>query len=282
MRGGWFAAEGADAAVAAACRKTRQFALEMVITPADAKAAAAATILACGPAGDGANFRLLQDGDRLVLELRAAAGRPEPVTLATLVAGRPQHVLIAYQPGRLAAWRDGEALAPAPQPAGDLGPWTDGPPVFGAEAGGGRPWAGRLEGIAIYNRYIEQEEAKARFAAAAARLKGRRPADRAVVAARLAAATPVPDPKAIAPYVRALAAHEYEVQEVAEGRLDARRILVARWAILDGRTLPAAGKAGEPLRLVLERFEDHPELDSERLIMENVKMDLPLYFDTER
>ncbi|MBM4019409.1 MAG: hypothetical protein FJ288_13990, partial [Planctomycetes bacterium] len=84
MRGGWFAAEGADAAVAAACRKTRQFALEMVITPADAKAAAAATILACGPAGDGANFRLLQDGDRLVLELRAAAGRPEPVTLATL------------------------------------------------------------------------------------------------------------------------------------------------------------------------------------------------------
>jgi hypothetical protein len=94
--------------------------------------------------------------------------------------------------------------------------------------------------------------------------------------------TPTPDPKSVAPYVRVLVVGEYEVEKVVEGRCDAKRILAARWAILDGRVVPIAATPGGRVRLVLERFDDHPELESERLIMTGVDGGLPLFLDTER
>ncbi|MCX5684004.1 MAG: hypothetical protein NT049_10000, partial [Planctomycetota bacterium] len=125
-------------------------------------------------------------------------------------------------------------------------------------------------------------EAKARFGLAAARVKGRTPAERVIVEVRLLTLTPTPDIKSVAPYVRVLVAGEYEVEKVVEGRCDAKRILVAHWAILDSKNLPAVGATGSHLRLVLERFDDHPELDSERLVMSGVDGGLPLFVDTER
>ena len=284
-RGGFFAAAGADAAVAAACAKTGQVTLEALVTPAGTSQAGPAVIMTCGPASDAGNFMLGQDRDRLILWLRTSAmpkAGAGAVTLAPLEAGRPQHILVTYQAGRLACYRDGEPAAAAAAVSGDLRPWTPQPLVFGADADGGRAWAGRLEGVAILSRFVGPEEAKSRFALAAARLKDRKAAPRVVVEAHRAAITPTPDPKAVAPYVRVMAAHEYEVDKVVEGRCDAQRILVAHWVILDGRILPSAWRAGGRCRLVLERFEDHPELESERLVMGNVKADLPLYFDLER
>ena len=282
-RGGYFVAAGADDAVAAACKKTHQVTLEAMMTPADLQQAGPAAIIACGPAPDKGNFLLGQEGDRLVLRLRTSAASPaQPLTLARLEAGRPQHILVAYQPGRIACYRDGEPAAPAGAVSGDLAPWTPQTLAFGADPAGGSPWAGTLEGIAIYNRFVGPDEAKIRFAAAAARLKDRKTAERVVVEARLRTVTPTPAPEAVAPYVRAMAAHEYEVEKVLQGRCDAKGILAAHWVILDARILPAAWRVGDRYRLVLERFEDHPELESERLLMGKVKADLPLYFDLER
>jgi len=82
--------------------------------------------------------------------------------------------------------------------------------------------------------------------------------------------------------VRVLVAGEYEVEKVVEGRCDAKRILAAHWAILDSKVLPVVGTSGSRHRLVLERFDDHPELESERLVMTDVDGGLPLFVDTER
>jgi len=283
-RGGFFAGEGAEDAVAAACKKTHQLTLEAMIVPTDLQQTGPAAILSFASA-EACDFLLGQDRERLVLRLRTSVAGAEGaplVDLGPLEAGRLQHVLITYQPGRLTCYRDGEAVSVTPAVAGDFGTWAPASLTFGASAGGRRPWKGRLEGIALYNRVTEPAEAKARFELATARIKGRKPAERVTVEARLVAMTPTPDLKSVAPYVRVLVAGEYEVEKVLEGRCDAKRILVAQWAILDSRALPVAGTPGSRQRLVLERFEDHPELDSERLVMTGVDERLPLFVDTER
>lgn len=283
-RGGFFAGEGAQDAISPACKKSNQLTLEAMIAPPDLQQAGPAAIISFASA-EACDFLLGQERERLVLRLRtsAAGAGGEPLAdLGPLEAGRLQHVLISYQQGRLTCYRDGQAVSVTPPVTGDFSAWTPARLTFGAGPAGERPWKGRIEGIALYNRFMEPAEAKARFGLAAARVKGRTPAERVTVEARLVALTPTPDLKSVAPYVRVLVAGEYEVEKVVEGRCDAKRILAAHWAILDSKALPAVGAPGSRLRLVLERFDDHPELESERLVMTGVDGGLPLFVDTER
>ena len=106
------------------------------------------------------------------------------------------------------------------------------------------------------------------------------PPQRVVLAGRLVSATPVPEPKSILPYRRALVVFAYEVGKVSLGKCPHKKVLVAHWGIADGKTQPIARrKVGESFRLALERFDDHPTLESERLIMQADELDLPLYYD---
>jgi hypothetical protein len=275
-RGGEFVVEGEREPRPAASAKTHQVTVEAVITPGPAPKAVARIITFLTGAGT-ANFMLGQESDALVLHLRTSetAGTDVPaVKLGKVAEGRPVHVLVSYSPGHLTCLRDGEPVA-LPSLAGDLGNWAPQTIVFG----GG--WKGQIEGVAIYSRALGAEEAKAHYAMAAARLKGRKAAERLVVEARLVATTATPDPKDIAPYVRALTGHRYEVVKVEQGRYDRKELLAARWAILDKTVLPTTRRVGESYRLVLERFEDHPELEPERLVMDGATSDLPLFYEVE-
>jgi len=283
-RGGSFEAQGAGDALVAACRKTGQVTIEIVLTPDAAPQPGCTQVAALAPDKGPPDLVLAQEGDALVFGLRTSGqtgdAPAETVRLGKVEALRPLHLVVSYAPGRLAWSMDGEPQPAAPAPAGDLANWAPGRLVFGGE--GPPAWRGRIEGVAVYSRTVGPDEARARFALAAARLKDRRPAARLSVDARLVAATPVPDPKTIAPYVRALVVNEYEIDRVVEGRYDGKRVAVAQWAILGGAVLPADWKVGEPRRLVLERFEDHPELESERLIMGGAGPALPLFLDVGR
>jgi len=105
-------------------------------------------------------------------------------------------------------------------------------------------------------------------------------ATRVVVQARLTHAGPIPTPQSILPYRHALVVNEYEVLQVAEGRYPDKKIQVAQWAIRDGKELPDAKKAGgATVRLILERYDAHPELEGERLITDLGASSLPLYYE---
>jgi hypothetical protein len=58
---------------------------------------------------------------------------------------------------------------------GALSNWEPMPLLAGDEKGGGRDWAGSLEAIAIYDRFIGAQEAAQRHRSATARLKNRKP-----------------------------------------------------------------------------------------------------------
>jgi hypothetical protein len=105
-------------------------------------------------------------------------------------------------------------------------------------------------------------------------------AARIVLEARLVGPGSIPSPQAIAPYRHALVASVYEVVKVIEGTYSARQVLAAQWAIRDGRVLADARRTvGTVYRLTLERYDDHPELEGERLITDGDAPPLPLYYE---
>jgi hypothetical protein len=103
-------------------------------------------------------------------------------------------------------------------------------------------------------------------------------ATRAVVEVRLAHAGPIPTPESILPYRHALVVNAYDVVKVVEGQYGEKTIHVAQWAIRDGKVLADAKRtAGATARLIVERYDAHPELEGERLITDLGSSPLPLY-----
>jgi hypothetical protein len=105
------------------------------------------------------------------------------------------------------------------------------------------------------------------------------PAGAIVVEARLLRLTPTPDPRAVLPYRQAMVAHTYEVQKVIAGNCGAKRIMVAHWAIREGKPLPVERKKGQTYRLVLEQYRDNPRTRGQKLVMDSDEFDLPLYYN---
>lgn len=103
---------------------------------------------------------------------------------------------------------------------------------------------------------------------------------RVVLEARLTDPSVIPTPQDIAPYRRALLANGYEVVRVISGSYRQKKIMVAHWVIEDGRVLrDAKREKGKTYRMVLERYDDHPELEGERLIMDSDEFKLTLYLE---
>lgn len=116
----------------------------------------------------------------------------------------------------------------------------------------------------------------------AATASGTSVAARAVIDARFVKAAPVPSPASIEPYRHALLVHEYDVTRVVEGTYTGDRILVAQWVIRDRQVLPDARRQpGTAHRLIVERFDAHPELEGERVISAGDTPRLPLYYEVK-
>ena len=129
--------------------------------------------------------------------------------------------------------------------------------------GGGRDWSGRLEGVALYGRLLGPEEVRENYLRYRKEQEERRAVRQWLVAARLRAKSAIPTLEEISPYRQALVAFDVDVEQVIEGELEARRLRVVHWAILDGETLPVASTApGSTVRLHLELFRDNPQLES--------------------
>jgi len=103
-----------------------------------------------------------------------------------------------------------------------------------------------------------------------------------VVEARVATQVPIPTPRDIAPYRNGLLVIEYEVVDVIDGRYDGSTLLAAHWIIRDATLLDAAVRpVGTVVRMRLEAYATHPELEGERLVMDSDRFDLPLFYDLD-
>ncbi|MCM2268986.1 MAG: LamG domain-containing protein [Thermoanaerobaculia bacterium] len=276
LAGGLYEAGAASVErVAAALRGTNSLSLALLLEPATVAASARGPLVALTRSPRDRGFVLRQSGDRLELLLRTGrAGAAEPaIPLFALADTAPRHLALAFSPGRLAIWRDGE-LVERRVVAGDFYHWRLGALQLGAEAGDGARFRGYLSHLRVWGREIDDAEAAA--AARSARAVLAAPVERLDVAARLLARSRPPTLDEISPYRQALLVEEYEL---VRGGGVPRRFRVARWALLDARpTAPLAIAVGATVALRLEPFAAQPQLEAVVLADTLPAASLPLYF----
>ncbi len=262
--GAFVAPDDESALVFASAKRTNEISIQALVrTPAEVPPRPA-VIAALAANRDRWDFFLEQRGDRLTFSIKVGPRGPESIATGVLMPlppGRASHVAVTYRPGRLVGYLDGVKAAESSEIQGDFFHWRSVPLAFGALPNGDREWGGGLEGVAIYDRILAPEEVAEDFLRYREKLAARREVARVVVEARERRRSRPPTLEEISPYREALAVHEYEVERVVEGELNARVVRVAQWSILDGRPLePAQAEAGR--RLVLEPFAENPQLES--------------------
>ena len=173
----------------------------------------------------------------------------------------PLHLVVSYRDGRLVSYRNGTKVLDTDRVQGDLSEFSQARQLrFGDSAEGGNDWRGSLEGVAIYCRVMEDEEAAANADAYLTRIAERKAVQRLRVRARLLNRSHVPSLEEISPYREALVLYEYEV---VEGDLAEERLRVAHWAILAGKTQAIASvRPGATQMLTLESLADNEQVAS--------------------
>jgi hypothetical protein len=285
VTGGWFEADDLPAGLAAAFRQANALTVEATVWPWHKSAPDPARILAFAEPGKSPNLALSQHGQHAAIRLRTSArgaGKTSEVDFGQLEPGRPNHLLVSYRPGRLVAYQNGVRVLDTDAVQGTFEGWRDGAALaLGADPDGDEDFQGAIEGVALYARAVETEEAAAKAHAYLALVKERPEIPRVRLQGRLAATSALPTPQQIAPYREALVLFEYAVPPKKQARLGAERVRVAHWAILDGQPqqLPEPGRA-QRVPLVLEPWEHYPRLESAYLA-DTLDPDpsVPLYVD---
>jgi hypothetical protein len=278
---GAFVPQDVDDVLLEACRANNAFTVEALVVPAIVQSNRLARIVTFSSGEEQRNFTLGQEEDRLLFLLKTTAEAPETrLEIGSLRAGRPAHVVVTYASGYLSTYIDG-APARTTKVPGDLSGWSAHHLIFGDEwSGAGGDWAGQLEGIALYDGALSVKEVQQTASHYLARLKERRAAPQLIVQAKLKETTATPSPESIAPYRRCLVVYEYHVEKVLSGDYPQKALQVAHWGLMDGKVLAQhARHVGQSYQLRLEPFEQHPQLESERLAMDSTQFDLPLYYD---
>lgn len=280
--GGSFVAEKIGRDLLEACQKTSELTLEAALTPGRSEQTGPARIVTFSSNALARNFMLGQDRDTLVFDLQTKhenASGGATVRLGKIAAGRTQHVLLTYAPGRLLCYIDGKTVPVNSRIQGDFSAWSEQQLVFGDEYTGKFNWSGRLEGIAIFDHSLTAEEAARHYELFARRLADRNPAERLRIRAKCLETTPIPDPRTIVPYRRALVVNRYQVEKVLQGGFGGEEILVAQWGILDKAVVSEAKiRVGQSIELTLESLDDHPELKHERQIVDIERIELPWFY----
>ena len=279
--GGGFSVTNAGNGIVAECSKANQFSIEALITPSSVPRAGKAElrfIVGCDGEGEGeadnTNFALAQEGPKLVLFARTKPDGKQSVVqrvqLCTLEDEKPNHVVVAYRPGRFACYLNGKSVRQTAELKGTLD-WRQAKDetglYFASRNAAALPWLGNVEGIAIFARALDAADAAADSAIYARMIATRRPSPpRIELEATFVKGSPIPKAADIAPYRDALVANEFIVTKVIRGEFKPRRVRVAQWGIIDAQpTAIAQAKPGDVHTLVLEPMTDHPKLESEAI-----------------
>lgn len=282
--GGWFEADAeSNTAIAGAVRSGRGLTLQVLVTEGAADPESPPFPLVTWQASGGTPFLGLErEGGslRVVLDVGGAVAtgvialppKPgEPVALALVADGQSLRLAVNGQ------WT-GDPVA---LPNGWTSRWPDGRLVVGPPSAVRipRPAQAVIERITLHARTVPIEDIAVRAAADLAAAKDRPSSRRLRVRARVVEATD-PDISTLDSYHRLLVDHTYEVTRVLEGQLDAKRIAVLHWAVLDDRLVPGFPRqVGAEVELELEPHAAHPELEGELTDLSSEEFGLPLFLD---
>ncbi len=291
-------------------KKTGEFTVEFCVTPLEAPRGRG-TILALATEDGKLNLDILQDrGRRLGIRMDGGTrsyfgwmrgknwknkGNEGPIDPNVkfklrdipLRFGTSYHVVLtASQPDKaLRVWVDGQFSEELGWDDESFEPWHDDVKlVIGQYPDGQWSWTGRLDGIALYTRAVDDKEARLMYLARKEDITSREPAGTIEVEAILKATSPIYDKQKMGTYRRLLVTNTYQVKRVLKGTLTDKTIGVRQWAILDDQVLPRTREwqKGKSFRLKLQGLDDNPQLEGERVSEEIEDLTMPVLLDIER
>ena len=193
---GAFLVEGADDNLLAACKKSGELSIEATILPANLQQSGPTRIISFSSDTSVRNFTIGQEKDKLILRLRTVGADPNraytEISLCPLSATEPNHIVVTYAPGKLICFRNGQEVFKSDALKGNFSNWMPHHLLFGDEWGGGRRWAGTLEGIALYARALSASEIRSDYEQYRAILQSRQPVPRVEVQAKLIGRSKIP------------------------------------------------------------------------------------------
>jgi hypothetical protein len=263
LGGGACVIPSAGHAIHSSCRASGELSLEATLTPAHLLYTQPANIMGSWRGADDGNFMLAQDGSRLVFRLTTSdEGLPtNDLVLCRLVAARPQHVAVCYRPNELVCYLDGRRVFHDAARRGNFSGWRPNDLLLGGGAGSEDHWDGTLEGVAIYDRFLEEEEVARNAEQYRELLAWRGGVPQVELIGTLVERSAIPTPASIAPQRAALVVTRYRIEDVLHGVLADKHVLVAQWAVLGGEAQPPAQmKIGEERRMTIERLGLNPQL----------------------
>lgn len=277
--GGSFLVEDGMAYAVAAIQKSGCFTLEAWILPANLQTANG-TVLALGT-DKGSVLALSQVKSTIELILQTTAAPRKQPPLCVLNDAAPFHLTLTCEKGLLRAFVNGKSAGKEMAVDGDFSGWAVSGMSIGDAVASGQPWQGAIEGIALFSRALTANEIATDATTYAQRAAKRTVPESVRVKAKLINKSVTPDPRRILPYVQAMVMFEYEVEQVVEGKCDAKVIRVQTWTIMEGQKLPVAERpVGQSYDLVLGRVEDYHWLDVQWLDSTlDDNPDLPVYYD---
>ncbi len=156
--------EGIADRLLSACRDSNQLTIEAVLNTPNKNQKGPARIITFSQDHGSRNFTLGQNGNKIVLRLRTSensgnASDPQ-ITLCKIEPDKPIHLIVSYFPGQMNVYVNGERVKSTADLGGDFSTWgEDHHFLFGDEWVGDRSWEGTLDHVAIYSRYVAEEEA---------------------------------------------------------------------------------------------------------------------------
>lgn len=275
IKTGWYRADRLPELASADYTDPDAVSLEFVVTPPLPQDQADGVVLSMGRGPENQTILRHEQGF-LVLEEQRAGQDVRVTRLGQLPKGR-SHVVLILKTEQIFLKINDENSKKYQR---EISPFTIWPLIFGDTrqeniAG----WNGLLEHVALYSGSLnvhEMEELAQGYLQMQDMVTAIEPV---IVRAELISASTIPSPEDILPYRRGLVVDEYKITELLQGELKDRNILVARWAILDGESIPeAVREEGKIYELRLDAFDNRPELEGERLSMESDNLLLPMYY----
>ena len=281
--GGWFEADPATAAkISEECAASSAWAMELILTERQAPPPVSVRLAALMLDDGREAFALYRVDRKLVLRILLGGtpdkpARVHPVILTNLAieTDRPVHLALALRNNRLACWLDGQMQKDFQLESSSLAAWGPGRLIFGDPQPYGSAWSGTLERIAIYSRALGDDEIRMAAETAGQWMEGRtRPIRHKVRAMPLL----LPEPDNFAGPDQ-LGISLWDVRQVFAGGMAPRRIAVAAWMRLNGKTVPSRFQMEQESELIVEASEDHPESEAiPTLRPQDLSAEVPLYF----
>lgn len=259
--------------------------LEILYTPAATTQSDTGKILTLsGDTAGGDQVLLRQDGTSLRVQVLSEGKEIASLVLPdALQDKRPEHIFVSISSTALQLSINGQERETVAIPGSLLQNAKDIQLQFGSLSGNGRGVNGALSHIALYTGSQSQSSISQRAQMVTGELEAREAVDSFSFRGELIEASVVPAPESLGAYSRALVVNRYRIGKLQLGNYVAPEVLVAQWAVLDRSVLPETADflPGKKVQIVVEKVDDHPELEGERLMMDMFDPDLELYYQVD-